>query len=281
MPKIHYKGRAVVAKKSFGQNFLVDDNIARNIVAAAELEAQDNVLEIGPGFGALTKEIAKYVPAFAAIELDKTLAAFIRAEFPQATLIEQDVLQVPFAQFAREKKLKVLGNIPYAITTPILFKLIEERASIHSAVLMMQDEVAKRLSAKPRTKEYGILAVQLQAFAQVEPCFKVKRSVFQPRPEVDSAVVRLTMRPQTYIQCETMFRTLVRAAFRMRRKTLENNLKETFDLSRVSIDLKRRAEELSAQEFIELSETVQPIEKVAQEFNAKSGQGEARKATTG
>ncbi|MFN3385856.1 MAG: 16S rRNA (adenine(1518)-N(6)/adenine(1519)-N(6))-dimethyltransferase RsmA [Candidatus Thermochlorobacter sp.] len=256
VPRIHYKGRDIVAKKKFGQNFLVDENIVRKIIALAELEAQDNVVEIGPGFGALTKELANLLPTFTAIELDKTLAAFIRAEFPQVTLIEQDVLKTSLSELATGKKLKILGNIPYAITSPILFKLIEERAVIHSAILMLQDEVAKRLSAKPRTKEYGILAVQLQAFAEVEYCFKIKRSVFKPKPEVDSAVVRLTMRHQTNIEHENLFRTLVRTAFRMRRKTLENNLKEMFELRGVSMDLKRRAEELSVQEFIELSKTV-------------------------
>ncbi len=260
MPKIHYKGKSVAAKKSLGQNFLVDENIVRKIVAFAQLKEDDHVLEIGPGFGSLTKELAKVLPTFTAVELDKTLAAFIRAEFPQVHLIEKDILQVSLSQVSGEKKIKVLGNIPYAITTPILFKLLDERASVHSAVLMMQDEVARRLLAKPGTKEYGILAVQLQACAEVEYGFKVKREVFRPRPEVDSAVVRLTMRPYTGIEHEAIFKTLVRTAFRMRRKTLENNLKDAFELSRVAVNLKQRAEDLSVQDFIELANTVQSLQ---------------------
>jgi len=263
LPKIHYKGRSVTARKSLGQNFLVDENIVRKIVAFAQLKEDDHVLEIGPGFGSLTKVLAKVLPTFTAVELDKTLASFIRAEFPQVRLIENDVLQVSLSEVAGERRIKVLGNIPYAITTPILFKLLDERHAVHSAVLMMQDEVAKRLSAKPGTKEYGILTVQLQAFAEVEYGFKVKREVFRPRPEVDSAVVRLTMRPYTGMAHETVFKTLVRTAFRMRRKTLENNLKDTFELSRVSINLKQRAEDLSVQDFIELANTVQPLQGTA------------------
>ncbi|RFM22814.1 MAG: 16S rRNA (adenine(1518)-N(6)/adenine(1519)-N(6))-dimethyltransferase RsmA [Candidatus Thermochlorobacter aerophilum] len=264
---MHYKGRSIVAKKRLGQNFLVDENIVRKIIAFAQLKKDDHILEIGPGFGALTKELVKILPTFTAVELDRTLAAFIRAEFPQVHLIEKDILQVPLSEIAGEKKVKVLGNIPYAITTPILFKLLDERAAVHSAILMMQDEVARRLLAKPSTKEYGVLAVQLQAFAEVEYGFKVKREVFKPRPEVDSAVVRLTMRPHTGIMRETVFKTLVRTAFRMRRKTLENNLKDIFELSGVTLNLKQRAEELSVQDFIELANVIQPLSELKNSIN--------------
>jgi len=267
LAKIHYKGRSIVAKKRLGQNFLVDENIVRKIIAFAQLKKDDHILEIGPGFGALTKELVKILPTFTAVELDRTLAAFIRAEFPQVHLIEKDILQVPLSEIAGEKKVKVLGNIPYAITTPILFKLLDERAAVHSAILMMQDEVARRLLAKPGTKEYGVLAVQLQAFAEVEYGFKVKREVFKPRPEVDSAVVRLTMRPHTDIMRETVFKTLVRTAFRMRRKTLENNLKDIFELSGVTLNLKQRAEELSVQDFIELANVIQPLSELKNSMN--------------
>jgi 16S rRNA (adenine1518-N6/adenine1519-N6)-dimethyltransferase len=267
LAKIHYKGRSIVAKKRLGQNFLVDENIVRKIIAFAQLKKDDHILEIGPGFGALTKELVKILPTFTAVELDRTLAAFIRAEFPQVHLIEKDILQVPLSEIAGEKKVKVLGNIPYAITTPILFKLLDERAAVHSAILMMQDEVARRLLAKPGTKEYGVLAVQLQAFAEVEYGFKVKREVFKPRPKVDSAVVRLTVRPHTGIMRETVFKTLVRTAFRMRRKTLENNLKDIFELSGVTLNLKQRAEELSVQDFIELANVIQPLSELKNSIN--------------
>jgi len=254
--KVKYKETEVVPKKSFGQNFLTDDNILRKIIDAARLSPDDTVLEIGPGFGALTKHIAKMVPHFTAVELDKELAHFIRTEFPTVNLIEGDVLDLSLATIAQGKKLKVLGNIPYAITSPILFKLLDERAHLCEAILLVQDEVARRLSAIPHTKEYGILTVQLQAFAKVEYCFKVGKHVFKPQPKVNSAVIRLSFQPefsQVPAELETAFRLLVRRAFAMRRKTLENNLKLHYDLSGVPFDFKRRAEELSISEFIALT----------------------------
>ncbi len=254
--KVKYKSTEVVPKKSFGQNFLTDDNILRKIIDAARLSPDDTVLEIGPGFGALTKHIVRILPHFTAVELDKNLAQFIRSEFPTVNLIEGDILELSFATLASGKKLKVLGNIPYAITSPILFKLLDERAHLCEAILLVQEEVARRLSASPRTKEYGILAVQLQAFAKVEYCFKVGKHVFKPQPKVNSAVIRLSFQPefsQVPAELETAFRFLVRRAFAMRRKTLENNLKRYYDLSGIPFDFKRRAEELSVSEFIALA----------------------------
>lgn len=259
--KVKYKETEVVPKKSFGQNFLTDQNILRNIVAEASLSSADNVLEIGPGFGALTKHIASLVPRFAAVELDKTLAGFIRAEFPTVNLIEGDFLELNLAPLAETQRLKILGNIPYAITTPILFKLLDERKRIDQAILLVQDEVAKRLSATPRAKEYGILAVQLQGFAKVEYRFKVGKHAFKPQPTVNSAVVRLSFQQefsQVPDELESAFRLLVRRAFAMRRKTLENNLKRHYDLSDADFNFKRRAEELSVSEFVHLAATLRP-----------------------
>ena len=151
----------------------------------------------------------------------------------------------------------MLGNIPYAITSPILFKLIENRAHINRAVLMMQDEVARRLTAEPKTKQYGILAVQLQAFSQPEYLFKVPKTVFKPRPEVESAVVRIDFSKPVQIENPAEFQTFVRTAFRMRRKTLANNLKGKYDVSSLAPEvLKKRAEEFSVGEFVSLYECV-------------------------
>jgi 16S rRNA (adenine1518-N6/adenine1519-N6)-dimethyltransferase len=258
--KVSYKHTEVQTKKRLGQNFLLDANIVEKIADAATIQLGDATLEIGPGFGALTKAISKRLPRFVAVELDADLAQFIRTEFPLVNLVEQDFLTVPLSQFAQEKKLKVLGNIPYAITTPILFKLIDEREHIESAVLMMQDEVAKRLSAVPRTKEYGILAVQLQAFAKVEYLFRVSKNVFKPKPDVNSAVVRLNFYSGDLGFEIGKFRKLVRTAFRMRRKTLENNLKGFFQIHDVEFNFRQRAEELSVAEFIRLSSLVTQIQ---------------------
>jgi 16S rRNA (adenine1518-N6/adenine1519-N6)-dimethyltransferase len=253
---IHYRGASVVPKKSFGQNFLQDRNLLSKIVDSASITPDDNVLEIGPGFGSLTGAISERISHFTAVELDRELAEFIRQNFPDVQLIEQDFLKLDLHPITKEKRLKIIGNIPYAITTPILFKLIDYRVSIDSAVLLMQHEVAKRLSAKPRTKEYGILAVQLQAFTTVEFLFKVGRQVFKPSPNVDSAVVRLTFHGSHVVktELELVFRKLVRKAFAMRRKTLENNLKPYFDLTGLVFNFKQRAEELSVTEFVRLAE---------------------------
>ncbi|MCS6989300.1 MAG: 16S rRNA (adenine(1518)-N(6)/adenine(1519)-N(6))-dimethyltransferase RsmA [Chloroherpetonaceae bacterium] len=266
--KVKYKDAEVAPKKRFGQNFLLDQNVLRKIVAEAHLSPDDNVLEIGSGFGALTRHIAAVAPRFVAVELDRNLAAFIRSEFPDARLIEGDFLDVPLAPLAKEKPLKILGNIPYSITTPILFKLLDERAFVESAILLVQDEVARRLSAKPREKDYGVLAVQLQAFAKTEYLFKVSKNVFKPQPTVNSAAIRLSFRQgssQVPSELEGAFRALVRRAFAMRRKTLENNLKFHYDLSGVDFDFKRRAEELSIQDFVALTRRLSERERRAKD----------------
>ena len=250
MTKIEYKHTEIAVKKKFGQNFLTDRNICRKIVQSAGLEKNDRVLEIGPGFGALTSAILEVVPEFVAIEKDRELAAFIRREFPSVQLIEGDFLAINLPRLAAERPVKVMGNIPYSITSPIIFKLLDNRKHIVSETLMVQHEVAQRLVAKPGTKEYGILAVQLQTFCKVDYLFKVNRNVFRPQPGVDSAVVHIVPLATLKQRDEEGFRKFVRTAFGQRRKTLQNNLKKTYDLSNVSsIDLSRRAESLSIGEF--------------------------------
>ncbi len=189
---VEYKDTEIAVKKKLGQNYLTDRNITRKIVIASGAGPQENILEIGPGFGALTRDIIECCPVFTVVEKDRKLAGFIRGEYPQLKLIEGDFLETDLAALAQEKPLRVLGNIPYSITTPILFKLLEHRSSLLSATLMMQHEVAMRIVAKPSTKDYGILAVQMQAFCEVNYLFKVGRKVFRPQPGVDSAVLRMT-----------------------------------------------------------------------------------------
>ncbi len=251
--KIKYKDTDLCSKKSFGQNFLTDRNISKKIVRSADLSEKDHVLEIGPGFGALTRHITEITDQFTAVELDSDLAAFIRENFPTCNLIQDDILKVDLGHIASEP-LKILGNIPYNITSPILFHLIDHYSSLHSAVLMMQDEVARRITAQPGTKAYGILSVQLQTFACVEYLFKVKKSVFMPRPDVDSAVIKLTFPEKLAVTDTALFQKLVRTAFSKRRKTLANNLKGVFECSGLDESfLKKRAEELSVQDFQKLA----------------------------
>ncbi|NTU68989.1 MAG: 16S rRNA (adenine(1518)-N(6)/adenine(1519)-N(6))-dimethyltransferase RsmA [Chlorobiaceae bacterium] len=262
MTKVEYKHTHIAAKKKLGQNFLTDRNIPRKIVRESGIAPGDRVLEIGPGFGALSTAILETVPSFTAIEKDRELAGFIRREHPEIELIEGDFLKVPLEPIAGNGRIAVLGNIPYSITSPILFRLLDNRRLVSSATLMMQHEVALRLAAEPGTKEYGILAVQMQAFCEVKYLFKVGRAVFKPRPEVDSAVIRMVPKPGEPVADSEGFRSFVRCAFHQRRKTLLNNLKEAYDTSEVpDATLKLRAEALSVSELIALFNLMRPLKK--------------------
>lgn len=266
MTKVEYKHTLIAPKKKLGQNFLTDRNIPRKIVRESGIGKGDRVLEIGPGFGALSIAILEVLPSFTAIEKDHDLADFIRKEHPGINLIEGDFLKVPLEPIAGDGRIAVLGNIPYSITSPILFRLLEHRHLISSATLMMQHEVALRLAAKPGTKEYGILAVQMQAFCEVEYLFKVGRSVFKPRPEVDSAVIRMIPRTEDPVRDSEGFRTFVRRAFAQRRKTLHNNLKKAYELSAVPDQtLALRAEALTVGELIGLFAMLLPLKTAKQE----------------
>ncbi len=261
MTRVEYKHTHIAAKKKLGQNFLTDKNITRKIVRESCVTSSDRVLEIGPGFGALSSAILEVVPSFTAIERDPELARFIRQEHPSIELVEGDFLKVPLESIAAGGKLTVLGNIPYSITSPILFRLLENRHIVSSATLMMQHEVALRIAATPGTKEYGILAVQMQAFCDVTYLFKVGRAVFKPRPEVDSAVIRMVPKPVEPVADSDGFRTFVRCVFHQRRKTILNNLKNDYDISSVPEDtLKLRAEALSIEQLICLFGYLRPAE---------------------
>ncbi|NTW56307.1 MAG: 16S rRNA (adenine(1518)-N(6)/adenine(1519)-N(6))-dimethyltransferase RsmA [Chlorobiaceae bacterium] len=253
MTKVEYKHTEIAAKKKLGQNFLLDRNITKKIAAVSGAAEGDNVLEIGPGFGALTREIAERCPVFTVVEKDPALAGFIRSEYPQVRVIEGDFLQVDLEPLAAGKQLTVLGNIPYSITSPILFRLLDFRRLVGSATLMMQHEVAERIVARPGTKEYGILAVQLQAFCDIAYLFKVGRKVFRPQPRVDSAVIRIVPKKEDPVRNADGFRRFIRTAFHQRRKTLLNNLRETYDTANVEPGiLQLRAEALSVKDLIDL-----------------------------
>ena len=259
MTKVEYKHTHIAAKKKLGQNFLTDRNIPRKIVRESGIAPTDRVLEIGPGFGALSTAILEVVPSFTAVEKDPGLAGFIRQEHPGIELVEGDFLKMPLEPVAADGRISVLGNIPYSITSPILFRLLENRHLIASATLMMQHEVALRIAASPGTKEYGILAVQMQAFCDVTYLFKVGRAVFKPRPEVDSAVIRMVPKPVDPVADSEGFRTFVRCIFHQRRKTILNNLKNDYDISSVPEEtLKLRAEALSIEDLIRLFGLLRP-----------------------
>ncbi|MDX2128780.1 MAG: 16S rRNA (adenine(1518)-N(6)/adenine(1519)-N(6))-dimethyltransferase RsmA [Chloroherpetonaceae bacterium] len=262
---LEFEGKIHRPKKHLGQNFLEDKNILKKIADSVNLHSSESVIEIGPGKGALTEFLIQRTNRLKAIEVDNSLFEGLQKKFLNAEFILGDFLEIELESFYKGEKLVVVGNIPYYITTPIIFKLLENWRFIDRAVLMIQDEVAKRLKAEPETKDYGILAVQLQSFSEVSYLFQVGRKAFFPAPNVDSAVIELKFNPHPAIKKgevdEKFYRNLIRNAFSMRRKTLLNNLKGKYDIdffneSRMidnKIDLSRRAETLTREEFILLS----------------------------
>lgn len=249
-------------KKFLGQNFLVDKNIAAKIVGSLGIKQSDTVIEIGPGQGALTGIISGMTKNFYAVEIDRSICEMLKEKFPGGVnLIHKDFLKFDFAKdIARGKgNLKIIGNIPYNITTEILFKLLDSETEIDSAVLMMQHEVARRITASPSTKDYGILAVRTQLSSSPEILFRVPPQAFFPKPRVYSAVVRISFGGKKYSSVnESMLKELIRESFSQRRKTMSNSLKkffEKYDIARdeVDFDFSRRAESLSPEEFVSLS----------------------------
>ncbi|MBD2848322.1 16S rRNA (adenine(1518)-N(6)/adenine(1519)-N(6))-dimethyltransferase RsmA [Paenibacillus sp. IB182496] len=274
--------RAIIArhgfafKKSLGQNFLIDRNILRTIVAAAELDKAKGALEIGPGIGALTQELAKSAGKVTAVEIDQRLLPILEevmSEEPHVTLVHGDVLKLDLrALIAREFEgtsgLSVVANLPYYVTTPILMKLLEERLPLQHIVVMIQKEVAQRMTASPGSKAYGSLSVAVQYYTEARLVCTVPHTVFIPQPNVDSAVIKLTVRPEPPVAVtdEGFFFRVVQASFAQRRKTLLNNLlsfagKDRREaliqlLDAVAIEPSRRAETLSLAEFARLADAI-------------------------
>jgi 16S rRNA (adenine1518-N6/adenine1519-N6)-dimethyltransferase len=256
------------AKRSLGQNFLIDPNLQRKIVAALEPGPDDEVLEIGPGVGALTKHLAGTVKRLVLVELDNGLAARLRDEFagdPSVEVINQDVLEVPLERVSSDPSaLKVIGNIPYNITTPILFSLLERRPRPRQIVLMVQREVADRILEPAGSKTYGALAVGVQSVATVSRVMNVSRDAFRPVPDVMSSVVKIVPHqpPRLTPEEETALRELTRAAFQQRRKQFQRILRDAYHLSveevedvarAAGMDLVQRPETFPPEKFIGLA----------------------------
>ncbi|HBP87943.1 MAG TPA: 16S rRNA (adenine(1518)-N(6)/adenine(1519)-N(6))-dimethyltransferase RsmA [Nitrospirales bacterium] len=252
-------------RKRLGQHFLIDPNLLRKIINLADLQPFDFVCEIGPGGGALTRFLCQFARQVLALEVDPRMVDFLKREFAgclNLDIQEQDALRYRFDQLP--EPAVVVANLPYNISTPILFRLLEARPKIRRMVLTVQLEVAKRLTAKPNTKDYGVLSVTAQHLADVRFGFPVSRKCFRPVPDVDSGVVRLDIRQDHQEKPEDLsrFQRIVRAAFGQRRKTLMNAFRGA-DYSDVllesveketGISLTRRAETLSVQEYRILSQ---------------------------
>lgn len=249
--------------KRFGQNYLKDDNILNKIIQTIDPQKEDHIIEIGPGTGSLTKKIIEKVNNFIAVEIDKRVINQLKDRFPGINLINEDFLKIDLKNFVNKElqSLRIVGNIPYNLTSPIIFKLIENRNVVRDAVFMVQLEVAQRMNAKIGTKDYGILAVILNQFANMQLCFKVSPNVFYPKPKVHSAVIKIVFKDTGMSETEAkVFIKIVKAAFGKRRKTLRNSLNssifENIDFTSCGIDLSLRAERLSIDDFIRLSEYV-------------------------
>ena len=265
-------------KKSFGQNFLTDTNILQKIVDTAEIDDQVNVIEIGPGIGALTEFLAERAAQVMAFEIDHRLVPILAdtlRDFDNVTVVNEDILRVDLAQHIQNFKnpdlpIKVVANLPYYITTPILMHLIESGIPFSEFVVMMQKEVADRISAKPNTKAYGSLSIAVQYYMTAKVAFIVPRTVFVPAPNVDSAILKMVRRPEpaVAVEDEKFFFKVSKASFTHRRKTLWNNLtgyfgkseevkdKLTKALDQADLSPSVRGEALSLEEFASLADAL-------------------------
>jgi 16S rRNA (adenine1518-N6/adenine1519-N6)-dimethyltransferase len=261
-------------KKSLGQNFLIDVNILRNIINNAGITKEINAIEIGPGIGALTEQLAIAANKVVAFEIDGRLVPILEdtlQAYDNVELINQDILKADFEKvwesyFKDDKPVKVVANLPYYITTPILMQLLMAKLPISSITVMIQKEVAERMAAAEDTKEYGSLSIAIQYYTEAKVKMVVPKTVFMPQPRVDSAVLHLEKRatPPVTVEDEEFFFQLVQASFQQRRKTLRNNLSRHFKdilskaqieegFERVGIDGTRRGESLNIQEFAALA----------------------------
>ena len=271
-----YKTQELVKKynfkfsKSLGQNFLTDESVLTDIVDGAEVDDKDFVIEIGPGVGTLTAKLLMKAKKVTSIELDNDLIPILQEELgdnENFSLIHNDALKVNFNELiGDEQSVKLVANLPYYVTTPIIVKLLKDRYNFKSLTIMIQKEVAERINAEPNCKEYGSLSVLVQYYCNTSIVRRVAPSCFIPRPKVESIVIKLDRleEPRVKVKDENLMFELVRAGFNMRRKTLWNaakalnlskeKLEEAFEKS--GVDPKRRAETLSLEEFANLSDCI-------------------------
>ncbi|GAB3805434.1 16S rRNA (adenine(1518)-N(6)/adenine(1519)-N(6))-dimethyltransferase RsmA [Virgibacillus kimchii] len=268
-------------KKSLGQNFLVDANILKNIIRQAGIDGSSGVIEVGPGIGALTEQLAIHAEKVVAFEIDGRLLPVLEDTlkvYTNVSIIHQDILKADVGKvikdyFQEGQPLHVVANLPYYITTPILIKLLREDLPVDSFTVMIQKEVAERMAAQPNSKSYGSLTIAVQYYTEAKIVMNVPKSVFMPEPNVDSSVLKLTRRktPPVYVEDEDLFFRLVQASFAQRRKTLRNNLSSHFKdryekaeiaglIEKSGIDGTRRGESLSIEEFAQLANTFYLLE---------------------
>ena len=255
-------------KKKYGQNFIVDKNIIHSIIKKSEINDETLVIEIGPGAGSLTSELGKYAKNVIAYEIDETLKPILEKNItPNTEVIYEDFLKRDIAEDIKKynyKKLYVIANLPYYITTPIIIKLIETKIDFDKIVVMVQKEVGDRFKAKPKTKEYNSLSVFLSYYFNITKILDVSRNVFMPKPNVDSIVVCFTKKvDKLKVNNEELFFKLIKDSFKQKRKNLRNNLKG-YDLENISktlskykLDLTVRAEALPLEIFVDIANNLE------------------------
>lgn len=245
----------VKPKKSLGQHFLTDDLVVSQIIALLGSDDEHPHIEIGPGTGVLTKHVVNRFSDFYAIEIDPQAQHFLENVLPELRLVKKDILDVDFDALLKDKpRAQLFGNLPYNITSPILFLFLDNPHLFYEAVFMIQKEVAERIAAPTRTKAYGILSVQTQWLCEVEHVFNVPPQCFQPPPKVESSVIRLRHKNHKRPPHFRAMKQLVKTAFNQRRKTLRNTLKSLALPFPADFDTSRRAEELTWAQFYELTQ---------------------------
>lgn len=262
----------LIPRKGLGQHFLADRNILDKVIRTAQIDKEDIVLEVGPGLGEMTFALARQAQKVIAVEIDSKLAAILKRKMrglSNVKVIESDILKMDFNQFFRKERhpMKVVANLPYQISTPLLFQFIEFKETFSTLTLMLQKEVAERIVASPGRKEYGPLSIFIQMFSDVAIRFFIKPSAFFPPPKVESAVVHMSFRekPAVNLKDEKWFKKVVKGCFGYRRKTLLNALKHSgillsgsteSKLKKIGMDPQRRPETLAIQEFVYLAEVL-------------------------
>lgn len=264
---------SIFAKKSFGQNFLIDDNILKNIVESADVTQEDTVIEIGPGLGNLTHYILEKNANVIAFEIDNDMINILNDRFDHSNLeiVNKDILKVDLREYIKDRKVKIIANLPYYITTPIIFKLLEYRENIHSITIMIQKEVAERIVAVPHSKDYGVLTINTNYMADVNKMFNVPNTSFIPAPKVTSSVVQIVPNRQKELELgikdDDIFKDLVKKSFSARRKKLANSLqnsglknmtKQDIEdmINKVGLGVNCRAEELTIQDYVKMANII-------------------------
>ena len=238
-------------RKRFGQNFLVDHRIINQIISTISPKNDDSIVEIGPGKGAITFPLLEYLDHLSVIEIDRDLVSMLELEGQEKlTIYQSDALTFDFSQISN--KIRVIGNLPYNISSPLLFHLLSYRDQIIDMTFMLQKEVVDRIVAPPGNKTYGRLSVMMQAFYEVELMFVVPKESFEPQPKIESAILYLKTKEQPLVKNSKPLEEIVKLAFSQRRKTLKNCLKSVLNQSQTEIDLSQRAEMLSTENFVTL-----------------------------